>query len=246
MTSRKYLLVGFVIVMVALMFVRTVRDTLFGWLSGEACYRGLPTRYWRWRCQCRDEASARLQRQMEGDYGPPPSQLETFLQRKGIYDWHDELRDPFSRNPDERQRKDDPEALPVLIQLLDDEDGEIRSAAIHTIWGLEGAEKAIPALTRLLERETDPHNRFALLGVLSTFGPAAAPAVPSMIPSLRDAVPELRSRAAAALFEIGPNAKAAIPALLQALHDPDEDVRRTSGIALKAIDPQVAAAAGIE
>jgi HEAT repeat protein len=72
---------------------------------------------------------------------------------------------------------------------------------------------------------------------LGSAGPNAAPAVPHLIPVLKDNDPLVRRLAAYALGEIGPAAREAVPALQGALNDPDPGVIPAAVNALRAIDP---------
>lgn len=73
---------------------------------------------------------------------------------------------------------------------------------------------------------------------LGEAGEGAAPAVPALIPLLKDKDPLVRRLAAYALGMIGPKAKAAVPALKEATGDRDSSVVETSINALREIDPK--------
>jgi len=79
---------------------------------------------------------------------------------------------------------------------------------------------------------------------LAKAGPEAAPAVPSLIPLLKDSDPLVRRLAAYALGQVGEKAKEAIPALREALNDRERDVVTASINALRAIDLKAASDLG--
>ncbi len=82
------------------------------------------------------------------------------------------------------------------------------------------------------------------LGEIAQLGPEAAPAIPKIIPLLKDPDPLVRRNAAYVLEMIGPAAKVAIPDLKAML---DTDIREQMTVvvnALRAIDP--AAVAGVK
>ena len=83
-----------------------------------------------------------------------------------------------------------------------------------------------------------PYSRTTAAYAIASMGPAGAPAVPALIPLLKDAVPNVRYPAAIALGEIGPGAKAAIPALQDVVeNDISEDVGHVARKAIRKIDP---------
>jgi HEAT repeat protein len=66
----------------------------------------------------------------------------------------------------------------------------------------------------------DPSIREKAVNVLGRMGPAAAPAVPSLVKLLQDPDISIRKAAARTLGQIGPAAKDAVPALMQTLLEP--------------------------
>ena len=84
------------------------------------------------------------------------------------------------------------------------------------------------------------------LGEIAQLGPEAAPAIPKIIPLLKDPDPLVRRNAAYVLGMIGPAAKVAIPDLKAML---DTDIREQMTVvvnALRAIDPGAVAGVKVE
>jgi HEAT repeat protein len=68
------------------------------------------------------------------------------------------------------------------------------------------------------------------------------PAVPVLIPMLKDPETRVRSAAASALWGLGPAKRAAVPALAEALADADDGVRLNVAMALESTGPAAAPA----
>jgi hypothetical protein len=125
------------------------------------------------------------------------------------------------------------EALPALVEALDDAVPEVRLGAAHALGKIEPATPAaIPGLLRgLKDRSRFYHGgidasdagslRSAAAYALGRLGPQARAAVPGLIEALNDASPNVRESAAWALGEIGPEARQALPALESMLKGPD-------------------------
>ncbi|MBY0522983.1 MAG: HEAT repeat domain-containing protein [Gemmataceae bacterium] len=137
------------------------------------------------------------------------------------------------------------DVLPVLIDLLGDEDLKVRRIAVQFITtqlaGRPGPE-ALPAvapLTALLQDE-DLLVRRRSVQALGYIGPSASDAVPAIARLLKDRDEWLAWDAAHALGNIGPNARAAVPALQEACNDPRKPVKIGARSALEKIDPTLA------
>jgi HEAT repeat protein len=83
--------------------------------------------------------------------------------------------------------------------------------------------------------------QLAALRLLGKFGPAAASAVPAIVPALSDPNPGVISTAAEILGQLGPMANYAVPNLMNVLTHENEALRRTAATALYRIDHDWAA-----
>jgi hypothetical protein len=214
--SRRWLLRAVLllsVVLVGALAVPVVHWRLWGWLRGESFYRGRPTSYW-----SREAADWC----MDHDWGCIPGLRRHTLPDVLGYDRTDRLERCLHIPPRQGEAAEvlwagDEAAVPVLIELLKDEDSDVRGEAARAL-GRAGprARGAIPALVELVSdgqvNEVSVH--------------------------------EL---AAEALGRMGRDARAAVPALLALSRDEREhvSVRHNAAEALKQIDPQAAADAGV-
>jgi len=115
--------------------------------------------------------------------------------------------------------------VPVLIQLLGDQNTQTRVSAAHYLAQIgSDARRAVPALAKALG-DRDPEVRYYAADALHDIGRLAKPAVPALIKSLQDKNSRVRYTAASALGRIGRDARTAIPALGVALKDSEPYVR---------------------
>lgn len=115
---------------------------MLGW-EGEACYQGKPTSYWSREVKAWHERMAR-----SSPCGPPlrlPAWWDQLIDKLGILgptarmDYY-----PIAL----LENSKDPATIPVLIQLLQDSDEEVRASAAASLGRREElAEVAVPALT---------------------------------------------------------------------------------------------------
>src|SRR5262249_34122962 len=139
-------------------------------------------------------------------------------------------------------------AIPVLIDLFEDADVDVRLAALSfaastsTLRGQSGL-LAAPQLMQVITQGEDQRARARATFTLVSIGPDLAL---SLIAALRASSPFVRKAAAYALGQFGEAGKEAVPALLNALEDEDEEVHRDAEIALFLIDRKAARAAGID
>jgi len=111
----------------------------------------------------------------------------------------------------------DPAAIPVLVDLLDDEDDQVRYFACNALVAHgPAAVPAVPALRRML-RHDDIYQRRNAVNCLAAIGSGARPALPDLIQALDEDDAWVNYFAATALGKIGPAAREAIPALRQLL-----------------------------
>jgi HEAT repeat protein len=164
-------------------------------------------------------------------------------------------------------------ALPVLLQLLKDEDEVVSNEVSLALVAQTLDAETCKALAGLL-RDRNPRVRMLARSLLLQSGATAAPALAELLrtghtdaseqilnilletgPDARPALPELLTMlkgnkplpyyAALVLQRIGPNARAAVPGLVLMLQDEDPTYRTVAADALKDIDPDAAGRAGV-
>jgi HEAT repeat protein len=236
-----------------------VRIGIEGYLRGESFFRGLPASYWREQLLLRERLREERASQPFIDRVPARAprhwtdSLPSFLRKKSAVD---DLDAPLFER--------DIEALTVLLDLLRDQDPEVRQSACVEIGKIgPRAAPAIPALIEqlmeekgglrhgpaealgrigatavapLLERlRREPDAEDSIFLALERMGPEAEPAIPMLLDALKD---QDRHGASRALGRIGPRA---VPALLEGLESPDCNVRWRATLALQETraDPEV-------
>lgn len=135
------------------------------------------------------------------------------------------------------------EAVPVLIDLFDDEDVQVRRRAVYFV-SLHFARKsgpeaaaAVGPLTLLLQ-DPDAAVRRSAVEALTYIGPPARDAVPALAVLLADPDEATAYGAANALGAAGEEARPALPALRAACQDPRTLVRKGAILALEKIAPE--------
>lgn len=125
--------------------------------------------------------------------------------------------------------------VPLLAQLLSDEDLDVELAAA-TALALYGAAAvdAVPALSAAVGAG-DVERRVAAIHALEALGKVAQPSIPMMTEALAHKDPRVRRAAAEALGQFGPAARSATAALERTLTDVDPEVRKLAADALLAI-----------
>ena len=128
-------------------------------------------------------------------------------------------------------------AVPALSEALAHTEDAVRIEAAYALTQIgDSAEAAIPVLMEHTKDDNVEVRRY-LPEAFGGIGPAAAPAVPTLIDMLEnDDDKQVRFEAALALAQIGPAASDAVPVLEKALRDPDRYVRDNTIHALKRID----------
>lgn len=112
-----------------------------------------------------------------------------------------------------------------------------------------GGEKApkVDLNAKLAALETgDADAKAIALGEIAQLGPDAAPAIPKLLPLLKDPDNIVRRNAAYVLGQIGPAAKAAIPELKAMMQTDNREQMTVVGNALRAIDPSTMSGVKIE
>jgi HEAT repeat protein len=128
-----------------------------------------------------------------------------------------------------------PEAMTVLIQLLEQGDMEQQKAVLAAFWAHGGrADSAAGGLLGFAARHPKSRVCDRVFLTVATFGRHAAADLASY---LQVDQPETRRRAALALSRLGPDAAATVPALCEALKDESLLVRFWAAKALGNIGP---------
>ena len=130
---------------------------------------------------------------------------------------------------------DAPAVLPLLLELLGDEDRTVRVAAVKGLAkvGPEAAV-AVPALVAMLPA---PETQAAVLSTLEALGPAAREAVPAVRELLSAPSLYIRARAVSALGKMKAEDPETIDALIAALADPSQVVQEAAVAALVGLAP---------
>ncbi len=144
-------------------------------------------------------------------------------------------------------------AIPALLRVVrdytetpDQIDDNIVELLVQLAVGTPRAAEVIAALTDLLRREPMPRRR-AAADALGSFGPSAAPAVPTLVATLREAIDTHQIRPAlwmaAALGRIEPahaSAREIIPLLVDVLESGPAEHHRDAAKAARAFGPAAA------
>jgi hypothetical protein len=215
----------------AFLVLPDLRWVAWGRLRGEAVYRWRPTSYW----------SALLrqsyQEPWDGNWFVPPRDRPWWVHRaEGLL--HVRLRG----GPEPEALAEGPAAVPVLVELLADEDSEVRRAAASYLGRLgPKAGGAALALGRSLK---DPNAtvREEACWALGQMGPAAEPTLPAFRDALRDEDGKSRFVVLLAIVDIAEKSDAAVPVLAAALTNDDASVRLRAAIALGGLGPRAAPA----
>jgi HEAT repeat protein len=149
-----------------------------------------------------------------------------------------------------------PVTIPALIALLEARDAErketwqaakdkVSNWSPHPLPGIAVIERdkfinnMYWATYEIVADLTSPEiAQLSVLQLLGKFGPAAADAVPAIVPALADPNPGVVSAAAEILGQIGPLADYAVPSLLKVLAYENETLRKTAAAALHRIDDE--------
>ena len=137
-------------------------------------------------------------------------------------------------------REDAVEAVPALVDALEDSYEPVRRNAIYALGAI--GELAVDPLIDALDAEKEAFEMEPILHICdAAHGLAAvgAPAVSLLISALQDERENVRASAAYALGEMGPVAAEAVDALIALLMDESEEVRRhaTSALGMIKVPP---------
>lgn len=131
------------------------------------------------------------------------------------------------------------DALPAIMESLDSENPETKSAAANMLgYYPDAAREQFPKLFLMLKDE-NPKIRWAAAKAIAGLGPDGRDAVPGLIDLVNERNVNLRTAAANALGRIGPDAKEAVPYLVEMVKDRNA-VITTAGISsLRAIGTDI-------
>jgi HEAT repeat protein len=124
------------------------------------------------------------------------------------------------------------EAMPALIESLDDDDGKVRETCAQAI-GNMGAD-VLPTLAGMLTHH-DKYVRRNAVWAIGKLGPLARPVLGELCAGLKNADPRTASGAAQALGNIGADAAEAVPALAEAMRGTNIVLCRLAAKALSQI-----------
>jgi HEAT repeat protein len=142
-------------------------------------------------------------------------------------------------DPSWRSRPQVNDAVPTLIRALaGDRAPDVARAAGETLDRLGVA--AGPGLAQFVREDDNLYLQILAVRALGKLGPAAAPAVTTLIAALKAEPHALREAAAQALERIGPAASAAIEPLRGLTKDPYDRVKEAATAALAKIAPPAA------
>ena len=126
-----------------------------------------------------------------------------------------------------------PEALKPLTALLNDDNTDVKAAALQTLSGYsENVELILPGLADVMKDESVLLRRSALLYLKQHGSVAPVPALNALAIALKDPTYKVRAMAIDALKEVGAPAG---PLLFQAIGDPEHTVRAQAAAALEAL-----------
>jgi HEAT repeat protein len=157
----------------------------------------------------------------------------------------------------------DPKAVPVVVELLRDEDSEVRAIALDALGNTGSqAEEAIPAVVEMLDEDSylrvlasetlvkiGPQGMAALVKAIQSkparcmlcrralrnLGPAGTECVPELTAAMKHQNADVRRLMCEALLSIGPEARDAVPALIEATQDSNSAVRSVAAACLGSI-----------
>ncbi len=224
MTRRRKLILGIALVGAAALVwaVPACRYRILGVVKREPFYQGMPASYWRDRFVQFETDYARKKREWEAPLPRPPS-LEWL--RDSLEEKFPAIASPALELP----QLHDPEAIPVLIVLLLDEDPLVSSRGCFALAMM--GEPAVPALVKLLQ-DSNPKVRLrAVTGLSELFSPGLSQqAKDAAIPAIRELSKDADKRVALDAIEVLAGIDAsfrdtAVSAVIRLLRQEDRGVR---------------------
>lgn len=212
-------------------------QVIVGTLSGDAFFRGRPTRYWTGKLNAGPAQRADAESQLQ-EGGTESVPVLTEILRGSSTTQTAESRFVAAQilillGPDAAA------AGPALIQGARDTDPHLQAVCAAGLPKISvPAETAVPLLTELLKTK---HGVVAARA-LSEYRGAASSSLPSLLELLRDKsqLTEVRWNAARTSGKIGPAALSAVPDLIDAMTDKEPTIREHSAEAIGDIGPVAA------
>lgn len=124
------------------------------------------------------------------------------------------------------------EALPALVDSLEDEDGKVREVCAQAIGNM--GPDVLPTLASMLTHH-DKYVRRNAVWAMGKLGPLARPVLADLCAGLKNSDPRTASGAAQALGNIGADAAEAVPALAEAMRGTNIVLCRLAAKALSQI-----------
>ena len=129
-----------------------------------------------------------------------------------------------------------PACLPILLEALGSDDGDVRWAAATIIRSLPGYQDVVPEL-RALVHALSPLQRKMALYCLRDLSARASGLDDELLAALRDDQPAVRLAALSAVTVLAQDRRAAARAVMGRLDDADAGVRRAAAAALGRLGP---------
>ena len=133
-------------------------------------------------------------------------------------------------------------AIPALTRLMNDARSGAREEAATALWRISLDTNAIPVLAEELDKTPYVATRWNILRALRQIGPAAKPAIPSILRVISNPHADAAPEGWQALRKIDPRGEQAVAAWSELLHDTNPQVREAARTALNIIDPNPARA----
>lgn|GEM_PF-607268 len=232
------LLLGLVIVAAGVIWLEPTR-VAWGLLTGESFYEGRPTSFWRNALAGPAGARAEAEAALDNGGNDAVPVLTELAAGKAGNDWKGSEVRILALDMLGALGPDASEAIPVVMDALEDEDGHLRSVAAVNLpkIGAE-AEQAVPALTKLVAMDPRPET----IRAISVYREEAASSLPVLVEILEDHSHDTETRwnAARTLGKLGPRGVQAVEVLVRCLDDDASTVREHSAEALGDIGPLAA------
>lgn len=128
------------------------------------------------------------------------------------------------------------EATTLLLEALKDEHWELRERAAIVIGHIDPEPELVTALSGALS-DKEPKVRYAVVGALHAYGPAAYDALPDLIAMLGDEAANVRNRAVSAISAMNPAIADIMPRLRDILQKSDTNARESAILMLSYLEP---------